>query len=381
MWAYLARYPGLAVLHDPRLHHARARQLLASDRAGDYRHELRYSHPDLTPDFAEYAIAGLGGPIYYLWSMIGVVMRTARMVAVYNTRVADELRAAYPDMPIRPIRLGTTALNGEGGTVRARFGISDTAVVFAVFGTITAEKRIGPILRAFADVARGGADVARGTGVAEADVHLLLAGDASGYPPLRSEIAATGVADRVHVAGYVDDEAIGDYLDAADVCLCLRWPTAQETSAAWLNALASGRATVISDLAHLVDIPAIDPRDGRAFPSSAEPLAMRRAEPVAMRIDLLDEEASVRLAMTQLVTDSALRARLARAGHAYWRANHTLTATADDYRAIIREAATRAAPTVPDLPAHFTDDSSGRAREIVARFGISLDDLWPRAAS
>jgi hypothetical protein len=108
---------------------------------------------------------------------------------------------------------------------------------------------------------------------------------------------------------------------------------------------------------------------------------MRRAEPVAMRIDLLDEEASVRLAMTQLVTDSALRARLARAGHAYWRANHTLTATADDYRAIIREAATRAAPTVPDLPAHFTDDSSGRAREIVARFGISLDDLWPRAAS
>ncbi len=28
MWAYLARYPGLVVLHDPRLHQARARQLL-----------------------------------------------------------------------------------------------------------------------------------------------------------------------------------------------------------------------------------------------------------------------------------------------------------------------------------------------------------------
>jgi len=28
MWAYLAAYPGLVVLHDARLHHARARQLL-----------------------------------------------------------------------------------------------------------------------------------------------------------------------------------------------------------------------------------------------------------------------------------------------------------------------------------------------------------------
>src|SRR5262245_6572769 len=97
MWAYLARYPGLAVLHDPRLHHARARQLLASGRSDDYRRELLYDHPDITPDFAEYAIAGLGGTIYYFWSMIGVVMRTARMVAVYNPRVAAELRDAYPD--------------------------------------------------------------------------------------------------------------------------------------------------------------------------------------------------------------------------------------------------------------------------------------------
>ena len=32
MWAYLARYPGLVVLHDARLHHARARHLLSRRR-------------------------------------------------------------------------------------------------------------------------------------------------------------------------------------------------------------------------------------------------------------------------------------------------------------------------------------------------------------
>src|SRR5437764_10157171 len=46
MWAYLARYPGLVVLHDARLHHARARHLLAQERADDYRREFAFDHPD-----------------------------------------------------------------------------------------------------------------------------------------------------------------------------------------------------------------------------------------------------------------------------------------------------------------------------------------------
>ena len=95
MWAYLARYPGLVVLHDPRLHHARARQLLSRRRFDDYRHEFWYDHPDARRDFVEYAVEGLGGPIS-TWSMLRVVMRTARLVAVHNPRVAADLRDEYP---------------------------------------------------------------------------------------------------------------------------------------------------------------------------------------------------------------------------------------------------------------------------------------------
>src|SRR5919108_5339339 len=53
VWAYLAAYPGLVVLHDARLHHARARCLLSAKRSDDYRRELRFDHPDVTRDFAE----------------------------------------------------------------------------------------------------------------------------------------------------------------------------------------------------------------------------------------------------------------------------------------------------------------------------------------
>ena len=40
LWPYLFRYPGLTVLHDAHLHHARAAALLRTLRADDYRAEF-----------------------------------------------------------------------------------------------------------------------------------------------------------------------------------------------------------------------------------------------------------------------------------------------------------------------------------------------------
>src|SRR4026208_1523142 len=106
MWAARAAYPGLVVLHDARLHHARARGLLSAGRAADYRAEFRFDHPDAVQDFAEYAIEGLSGPIYYFWSMLRVVMGTARTMPTHNARVAAALREEYPDAAIERIRMG-----------------------------------------------------------------------------------------------------------------------------------------------------------------------------------------------------------------------------------------------------------------------------------
>ena len=359
MWGYLAAFPGLVVLHDARLHQSRARALLHQERFDDYRREFWYDHPGARRDFVEYAVAGLGGPIYYCWPMLRVVLRTARLVAVHNPRVAADLRQEYPGTAIEAIHLGTAPLAADAaarGRLRARFGVRDEAVLFAMFGKITAEKRIAAIIRAFDAVAGE-----------RRDVHLLLAGDSSDYPALERERSASAYAARVHLSGYLPDQAIGDYLAAADVCLCLRWPTALETSASWLQCLAAARPTVISDLAHLADIPTLDPRSRRPSHPSAEP--------VAMAIDLIDEDESLRLAMRALAGEPRLRASLAHAGRAYWSAHHTLDVMTDDYQRLIATAAARPAPVVTDLPAHFADDHSQIARAITARLGISLDKV------
>jgi glycosyltransferase involved in cell wall biosynthesis len=362
MWPYLVAYPGFVVLHDPRLHHARARQLLNQKRFDHYRHEFWFDHPDATRDFVEYAIEGLGGPIYYFWSMLRVLMKTARMVGVHGDRVADELRASFPEAIVRAIPLGKAPLKASGVArqrTRADHGLSESAVVFAVFGKLTPEKRIAPILRAFAATVRDGIDA-----------WLWLVGDAAEYRSLGLELQALAIADRVLVTGHVSEDAIGMYLEATDVCLCLRWPTALETSAAWLHCLAAGRATVITDLAHLVDVPTIDPRLHRA------PIRLSTEDPprhgaVAVRIDLLDEDHALRVAMRTLADDVALREALASAGHAYWAANHTIELTAARYRHVINEAAARPAPVCTDLPRHFTEDYTELTRRIADDFGIS----------
>lgn len=339
MWAYLVRYPGLVVLHDARLHHARARQLLQQNRPDDYRREFRYDHPAAGGDFAEYAVAGLGGPIHYLWPMVRVVLETARLVAVHNAYVAEGLREIHPQVAIETIRMGVpapAAASTARSDIRAALRLPHDAIVFAAFGKVTAEKRIQPIGTALAALAESGVNA-----------YLLIVGDAEAA----GDLGGARASDRVRAAGYVADEAIADYLAAADACLCLRWPTALETSASWLRCLAAAKPTVITDLAHLADVPAA----------------------AALRIDLLDEPASLLEAMRALATDAALRDRVARAGHEHWAARHTLAQMAADYRRLLPLAAQAEAPAPAELPAHFTDDHSHVARAILAEMGVTVD--------
>jgi glycosyltransferase involved in cell wall biosynthesis len=344
MWGFMPRFPGLVVLHDARLHHARARQLLAAGRADDYRAEFVFNHPDARPEAAEYAIEGLAGSIYYFWPMLRLITATARAVAVHNRQVASDLSQEYPDAAVSGIRMGVPRLEPSADArtrIRTGLSIAQRAIVFTAFGKVTAEKRIASIVRALGALAGEGLDV-----------HLLLVGDADEYRQLQADTTTSELARRISVTGFVADEQIADYLEASDVCLCLRWPTAQETSASWLRCLAARRPTVITSLAHLADVP----------------------ESVALRVDLLDEHASLAAAMRRLATDAPLRAAVAAAGHRHWSEHHTLGAMADDYSRLLRHTAALPPPTSPvNLPAHITRDYSESARATLARFGVAID--------
>src|SRR5580765_7812241 len=109
MWAYMARYPGLVVLHDGQLHHARGRGLLEQKRADDYRSEFAFNHPGVQLAIAELGIAGLLGSLTYLWPMRRVVIESARMIAVHNQWLADQIREEHPDAQVSVLDMGVPA--------------------------------------------------------------------------------------------------------------------------------------------------------------------------------------------------------------------------------------------------------------------------------
>lgn len=360
MWGYLFHAPGLVVLHDAQLHQARARALLTrwQPRLDDYLSEFAWNHPAAPPDIARLVASGLGGALYGLWPHVRLVLQRARLAAVHSAGLAAQLAETY-GVEVRTVPMGVADPRAAAGPleaagIRARYGLPADAIVVAAVGGLTPEKRLPLILRTVAALA---ADHPR--------LHLLLVGAPAAHYDIHEDIAREGIGARVHVTGYVADDELPACLQAADLCLCLRWPSGGETSASWLRAMAAGRATIVTDLLHQADLPVYDPRTWQA--SSA-------AAPVAVGIPILDESTALAAAIDGLARHATLRDALGRAARAHWEAHHTLEAMTASYLGLLADAAAR--PIVPiALPAHLAATGGERVPELLAPFRLPAPDL------
>jgi len=109
-WPYLLRHPGLVVLHDAQLHQSRAAALLQQKRPEDYRGEFAFSHHDAPEHVTDWVISGLGNAAAGLYPLTGLVLETARSVAVHHPRLATSLLDEHATVAIGTIRLGTPDL-------------------------------------------------------------------------------------------------------------------------------------------------------------------------------------------------------------------------------------------------------------------------------
>ncbi len=371
IWPYLVRYPGLVTLHDAQLHQARARGLTRRFRYADYRAEFAYCHPDAPADLATLVIAGLGGSLYYLWPMLRIAVEAATCVAVHAPLLVPEIEEAHPGCRCLRVASGVPDLSTSSAPtaaeIRRRHQLPENAVVFGSFGRVTPEKRLTPVLIALAQVAP-----------AHPDLRLLVVGECPEYYDLLAEARELGVADRVTTTGYVEDAELPSYLAAVDVCLNLRWPTAHETSAAWLRCLAAARPTIVSDLAHVTDVPSLDLRTMRTQDSAGT-----GGEPVCVSIDLVDEVPTLRRAWRLLGTDARLRSQIGAAGRRYWETEATIGRMAKDYETALRIAAdgdqlSRIRQARALWPPHLRADGTERASAITMRVGAGPDWLEGR---
>jgi glycosyltransferase involved in cell wall biosynthesis len=333
LYPLLPRLPGLLVLHDLVLHHARARMFLDSPEArayaqdpadatrrdaarpalDAYRAELAYGYPGQAARLFE-AQLGTVGTLPRVPALFRLPVEASRLTAVHNDFMAEAVRAAVPEAAVARVAMPASAAPvapGAMAALRARLGLAPEDFVVGSFGLLTAEKQVETVARA---VARAAVHVPR--------TRLLLVGPVPDPRALARRLEERGIAGRTVVTGRVPFGELAAHMEAADVAVHLRYPTARETSAALLRLLAQGRPVVMSDLEHLADVP----------------------DDAVVRADPADEEGAVTRALLFLSERPAARARLGARARAFAAVAHAPSRCRADYDAALAQAAARRDP-------------------------------------
>ena len=288
--------PGILVLHDVVLHHLLLDLTLGRRRFPPYRDRLAADHGWIGRAAAEakkwhaYGTA----PVFALPAHRTLLARQ-RGVLVHSEWAAGVVREENPGVRVRAIPMGIPlpppADPAAGAALRVRLGLPADAPVVGSFGFQTPIKRTEVAIAALA-----------APGMER--VHLLVVGQAAEVMDLAGEARRAGVAERVHVAGFLPFADFEAAIAATDLCLNLRYPTAGETSASLLRVLALGRPAIVSDYAQFAELP-----PGVAL---RVPLAPSREE----------EAAALAAAVRGLLADPARLAAMGAAARAHVAAEH-----------------------------------------------------------
>ena len=364
VWPHLVRYPGLVVLHDGMLHRSRAAMLLAQGRDDDYRAEFQYDHPEASPGIPELGIARLMGPASDLWPMRRVVIESSRMLVAPNAWIAETLRAEASHDRIAVIEPGAPNVvpsPGTGERIRAQCGIAPDAVVFVACGPPTPRRRTDQLWSSIALLRDE-----------TPPVHLLHCGPADDTH--RDKARQLGITDHVSWVGTDEASDLSACLAAAEVSVCLEWPSSHQAMTGLVESLAAATPAIVTDLADRVDIPALDPHDWqvRTLASPTDEASDTSPEPACVSIDLLDEHHSLRLAMSRLALDPVLRAKLGRGAQQLWERRFAFDRLVDDYAEIVNRALGTPLSEVrsAELPGHLRADGTARVTRLLSPFGV-----------
>jgi glycosyltransferase involved in cell wall biosynthesis len=313
MYDTLLAYPGVVTLHDFalagfHLHDGRRR----GREKELIRDELNLWYPDqaeaITARFREWPwdcelIAR--GCVEHGWFLNKRLLSRSRRVIVHSPWCLERVRASSPEYAERvsviphgiwPRRLSSD----ERAAIRNRFDIPRDAMMIASFGFIHPDKMSPEALDAFRDVA--GRDP---------KALFVFVGEEADGGIVRRHAATQGLQGCVRFLGRVQGPDFWDLGSVADLGINLRRPpTNGETSGALLNLLASGVASIVTDVGTFSDYPDHVVRKVRWEAEGPEGL---------------------RGAMVELATDRSARERLGGSAWEYVRAHHEWPRVARQY--------------------------------------------------
>ncbi len=341
--------PGVVTLHDVVLHHLVVEVTLGGDRSdlAAYRRWLAADHAwpgDAVGRARRWN--ELGDAAMFTLPVHRTLLRRQRGVLVHSRWAADRLREDDDELAVRVVPMGVPlpppADEAAGAAFRRRLGVPAGAPLLGSFGFQTPIKRTAQAVRSLARPELAAA-------------HLLIAGEVSPVVDLPAVAGEAGVADRVHVTGFLGYDEFEAAIAACDLCVNLRYPTAGETSASLLRVLAVGRPGVVSDYAQFRELPA----------------------EVAVRAPLGEGEvAGLAAVVGELLDDPARLAAMARAAREFVGARHDPAKAAAAAVDACRELAERRPPG--DRPARLAPPTTLAWRRLTGSLEVEgAEPPWP----
>lgn len=319
MLPWLARRPGVVVLHDVSLHHLVD---MATLRWGDhdaYERMLEREYGLLGRVVGEQFRSVRHRPrtMFYELPMTRAILACAQAVIVHSHYAAIKVASQRADVPVAVIphhvseaavRIGADAHRAQA---RAALGIDDGTLYVISLGFITKAKQIDTVLR-FVARHRGGLPSLR---------YTIVGQDQPEDFDVRSLVANLGVQHQVSITGYVDEATFFTHVAASDIVVNLRYPSGGETSGTLIRALGAGACVVVNDIGPFAE-----------FPDTV-------CAKVPMRPGV--HEAAFERVMLRLIADPRRRRKLSRAAAAHVRREHAVSASARRYRGLLRPTASQ----------------------------------------
>jgi glycosyltransferase involved in cell wall biosynthesis len=298
-----------------------------------YGNEVAYVYPAQAGRLDLVHLATVGRLLPYAYPLFRIPVEASRVTAAHNECMVEAIRSEVTRAEVVRIPMaveGVAVPPRAVSELRSRLGIPPSAFVVGCFGHLTREKQIETVARA----------VARARG-AIPHLWLLLVGPLPEPGRLTHLLRRLGVQEHTVVTGHVPFWTLPAHLEAVDLVVHLRYPTARETSAALLRILAQGRPAVISDLEHLADIP---------------PEAVLRA-------DVTDEEGEVTRAILRLAGNPGARHRLGESARAFAAREHSFARCLEAYDLAMARARVSPDPPPQAWPAHWSGSGLGSLSE------------------
>lgn len=250
-------------------------------------------HADI-PDDSRHLGLRLGYPFYRQFER--ALIRRADVVVATSQAYADAstpLRAHARRVAVVPLGNGKPPVAGAAPTWPG------SGVRLLAVGRLSYYKGFDVLLRALVDCP---------------DASLLLVGSGDLDGQLRSQIAALGLHDRVHMAGGLDDAALEAAYEACDAFVLPSLDRAEAFGMVLLEAMRAGKPIIASDI------------PGSGVGTVAGPGNALRVPP--------GDAAALTAAIRQLAAFPDMRARLGNEGRARWEHEYRITAVCEAMDAV-----------------------------------------------